>query len=88
MKFVFSQLSEKDRRLYAGLETQKLPRGGQNYIADLFDCSPKTIRRGEKELEDKKLLETMKEAAKNFSQPKAARKISREIINLALEHAS
>ena len=56
MKFVFSQLSEKDRRLYAGLETQKLPRGGQNYIADLFDCSPKTIRRGEKELEDKKLL--------------------------------
>lgn len=56
MKFVFSQLSEKDRRLYAGLESQKLKRGGQKYIADLFECSPKTIRRGEKELEDTKLL--------------------------------
>ncbi len=56
MKFVFSQLSEKDRRLYAGVETQKLQRGGQKYIADLFGCSPKTVRRGEKELKDVKLL--------------------------------
>lgn len=56
MKFVFSQLSEKDRRLYAGIEAQKLQRGGQNYIANLFECSPKTIRRGQKELEDTKLL--------------------------------
>ena len=56
MKFIFSQLSEKDRRLYAGSETQKLQRGGQKYIADLFECSPKTIRRGEMELEEKKLL--------------------------------
>ena len=38
MKFIFSQLSEKDRRLYAGSETQKLQRGGQKYIADLFEC--------------------------------------------------
>lgn len=58
MKFIFSQLSEKDRRLYAGIETQKLERGGQKYIADLLGCSPKTIRRGEKELDDKKLLPT------------------------------
>lgn len=56
MKFVFSQLSEKDRRLYAGLEAQKLQRGGQKYIANLLGCSPKTVRRGEKELEDTKLL--------------------------------
>ena len=39
-------------------------------------------------LKDKKKLEEMKEAAKNFAQPKAARKIAREILNLALEHAS
>ncbi len=56
MKFVFSQLSEKGRRLYAGLEAQKLERGGQKYIANLLGCSPKTVRRGEKELEDTKLL--------------------------------
>lgn len=56
MKFVFSQLSEKDRRLYAGLESQKLPRSGQKYLAALLGCSPKTIRRGAQELADKKLL--------------------------------
>jgi len=56
MKFVFSQLSEKDRRLYAGIESQKLQRGGQAYIAELLGCTAKTIRRGEKELEDTKLL--------------------------------
>ena len=39
-------------------------------------------------LNDKKRLETMREAAKNFAQPKAARKIARELLNLSLEHAS
>ena len=53
---VLSQLSEKGRRLLAGLESQKLPRGGQQYIADLLGCSPKTVRRGEKELADTNLL--------------------------------
>lgn len=38
-------------------------------------------------LENKKLLETMAGAAKNFSQPKAGRKIARELLNLVLEHA-
>ena len=46
MKCVYTQLSEKDRRLYAAVEAQKLPHGGQRYLANLFDCSPKTIRRG------------------------------------------
>ncbi|PIU99839.1 MAG: undecaprenyldiphospho-muramoylpentapeptide beta-N-acetylglucosaminyltransferase [Candidatus Tagabacteria bacterium CG03_land_8_20_14_0_80_41_22] len=39
-------------------------------------------------LEDKKRRESMKEAAKNFAQPKAARKIARELLSLALEHSS
>ena len=56
MQFIFGQLSEKDRRLYAGVEAQKFPLGGQQYIADLFGCSPKTVRRGQKELENKELL--------------------------------
>ena len=38
-------------------------------------------------LNDKKRIEIMKETAKNFAQPKAARKIARELLNLALEHA-
>jgi len=39
-------------------------------------------------LKNKKRLEGMKEAAKNFAQPKAARKIAREILNLALKYTS
>jgi len=50
MKCLFTQLSEKDRRLYAAVESEKLSRGGQQYLANLFDCSPKTIRRGQGEL--------------------------------------
>jgi hypothetical protein len=56
MKFVYSELSEKSRRLFAGLEAQKLQRGGQKYIADLLGCTTKTVRRGERELKDVKLL--------------------------------
>jgi len=50
MKRVYAQLSEQGRRLYAAVEAQKLLRGGQQYIAQLLGCSPKTIRRGADEL--------------------------------------
>lgn len=56
MKFVHEQLSEKDRRLYAAVETQKLPRGGQSYISELLGCARKTIRRGIEELRNPELL--------------------------------
>jgi hypothetical protein len=56
MKFVHEQLSEKDRRLYAAVETQKLPRGGQSYISELLGCARKTIRRGIEELKNPELL--------------------------------
>ncbi len=39
-------------------------------------------------LEDKKRMELMKAAAQNFAQPKAARKIARELLSIALEHSS
>jgi len=52
MKRFFDQLTEKDRRLYAAVETQKLPRGGQRYIARLLGCAAKTIRRGQGDLAD------------------------------------
>ena len=46
MVHLYDSLSEKDRRRYAAVEAEKLPHGGVEYIANLFGCDPKTIRRG------------------------------------------
>ena len=51
MRRLFDSLSERDRRLYAAAEALKLGRGGLHYLTCLFDCDPKTIRRGIRELE-------------------------------------
>ncbi len=58
MRTVYNSLSEKDRRIYATIEPQKLPRGGGSYIAEVLGCDRKTIRRGIKELEDPRTLPT------------------------------
>lgn len=58
MKRTYDQLSEKDRRIYAAIEAQKLPHGGISYIAKLFGCSRITIRKGMKELDDPRTLPT------------------------------
>jgi len=42
----YRSLSEKDRRRYAAIETEKLGHGGVEYIAELFGCDAKTIRHG------------------------------------------
>ena len=46
MKELFRRLSEKDRRWYAAVESDKLGHGGQQYIAELFGIDSKTIRQG------------------------------------------
>jgi hypothetical protein len=51
MKRFFNSLSEKDRRRYAAVEVAKLGHGGLEYIAQLLDCDPKTIRQGRDDLE-------------------------------------
>lgn len=51
MQRLFSTLSEKDKRRYAGIEATKLGHGGIDYISKLFDIDPKTLRRGIQELE-------------------------------------
>ena len=56
MRRVFDSLSERDRRLYAAAEVLKLGRGGLLYLTYLFDCDPKTIRRGIRELEQESSL--------------------------------
>jgi hypothetical protein len=50
MRTFFCSLSERDRRGYAAIEAFKLGHGGLTYIADLLDCSERTIRRGLAEL--------------------------------------
>lgn len=55
MELYFSQLSEKDKRYYAGVEAEKLGYGGKSYISLLFKISRTRIDRGIQELADPKL---------------------------------
>ena len=59
MIMLYGSLSEKDRRRYAAVEAQKLGHGGIIYIATLFGCDEKTIKRGLSEFGDE---EKMKQA--------------------------
>lgn len=48
-----SMLNEKQRRLYAGLESLKLGYGGDAHIASLLGMDPHTVARGRQELINK-----------------------------------
>lgn len=50
MQQLYVSLSERDRRRYVAVEALKLGHGGILYLANLFSCSEKTIRRGLDEL--------------------------------------
>jgi hypothetical protein len=50
MKCFYESLSEKEKRRYAALETEKLGHGGQKYICGLLECSPTTVRVGKEEM--------------------------------------
>jgi hypothetical protein len=50
MKAIFGVLSERDRRMYAAVEANKLQRGGITYISELLGCSTQTILQGNKDL--------------------------------------
>jgi len=49
MKQFYERLSEKDRRLYAGIEALKYGHGGRLYIARVLGCSRRTVSKGAKE---------------------------------------
>ena len=51
MQVMYRSLRENDRRRYAAVEAAKLGHGGIDYIAALLGCDPKTIRRGQQDLE-------------------------------------
>lgn len=46
----YSLLDEQQRRLYAGLESLKLGRGGDYQLADFLDLDPHTVARGRQQL--------------------------------------
>lgn len=52
----YSTLNEKQRRLYAGFESLKAGRGGDERIAQILDLNPKTVARGRAELLSEKVM--------------------------------
>ncbi len=52
MRSFFQSLRENDRRCYAALEAAKLGHGGTEYISSVLGIDPKTIRQGQRDLEN------------------------------------
>ena len=51
MRLFCQTLSERDRRRFAALEVSRLGHGGAEYIAEVLQCSTRTIERGIAELD-------------------------------------
>ncbi len=52
MRTFFDSLREHDRRRYAAVEAAKLGHGGIEYISQVLGIDPKTIRQGQRDLQD------------------------------------
>src|SRR5437763_7707334 len=52
MRSFYHSLRENDRRRYAAVEAAKLGHGGIEYISSVLGLDPKTIRQGQRDLED------------------------------------
>jgi hypothetical protein len=52
----FNNLSEKDKRLYAGLQAMQIGYYGVNEVSKKFNIHKHTIRNGQKELLSEKLV--------------------------------
>ena len=55
-KLFFNNLSEKDKRLYAGLEAMKLGYYGVQEVSILLGIDKQTVRKGKKDLASESLL--------------------------------
>jgi hypothetical protein len=51
----YSMLDEKQRRLYAGLESLRVGHGGDRQIAEVLALNEKTVAKGRKELLDREI---------------------------------
>lgn len=52
MRYTFSNLNERQRRLFAATEAIKLGHGGIAYVSFVLGCHRRTIERGLNELEN------------------------------------
>jgi len=69
-----SMLDEKQRRLYAGLESLKLGHGGDAHIASILGMNPHTVAKGRKELMDADLTVTDRLRAPGAGRPSQEKK--------------
>lgn len=69
-----SLLNEKQRRLYAGLESLKLGHGGDAHIASILGMDPHTVAKGRKELMDADLTTTGRLREKGAGRPSQEKK--------------
>jgi len=69
-----SMLNEKQRRLYAGLESLKLGYGGDAHIASILGMDPHTVAKGRKELMEADLIATDRLRAPGAGRPSQEKK--------------
>jgi hypothetical protein len=69
-----SMLDEKQRRLYAGLESLKLGHGGDAHIASILGMDPHTVAKGRRELMDADLTATDRLRAPGAGRPSQEKK--------------
>ena len=69
-----SMLNEKQRRLYAGLESLKLGHGGDAHIASLLGMDPHTVAKGRKELMEADLVAASRLRAPGAGRPSQEKK--------------
>ena len=69
-----SMLNEKQRRLYAGLESLKLGYGGDAHIASILGMDPHTVAKGRRELMDADLTATDRLRAPGAGRPSQEKK--------------
>jgi len=69
-----SMLNERQRRLYAGLESLKLGHGGDAHIASVLGMDPHTVAKGRKELMDADLTVTDRVRAPGAGRPSQEKK--------------
>lgn len=71
-KFFYSQLSERGKRQYAGLEAMKIGYNGVSIISKKLDINKHTVRQGKKELLQKLILPSNKIRRKGGGRKKNA----------------
>jgi hypothetical protein len=69
-----SMLDEKQRRLYAGLESLKFGHGGDVHVAAILGMDPHTVAKGRKELMDADLTDTGRLRAPGAGRPSQEKK--------------